>query len=149
MKKSAFLIAPLLLSICTLSFAASLQSLNKQQVTKLLQDKTMTTVPLVTLNKQLVSNTLSVYLDKQGKLNGQFANKPDNDPQTDQGKWTVKSNGVLCATWDHWNQSNPICVFVYKTSNSVIFINQQSNKFESMALEDNIKDGNQINGTTA
>jgi len=144
MKKSILLLIAALLSFSTLSFGASLQSLSKQQVLNTLQDKTMTTIHLITMNKQLVDNALTIYFDKQGQVSGQLVNKPDNNPQTDQGTWLVKSNGTLCVTWQSWNQNKPICVYVYKLNNSIAFINLDTNNFESLVLNDEIKTGNQL-----
>ncbi len=144
MKKLALLSVVILFFVSPLGFAASMHSLNKEQVTNALQDKTMTTIPLLTLNGKLVNNTISMYFSKDSKLTGQFANKPDNDPQSDQGTWTIKPNGVLCTTWQHLNKQKPICVFVYKLQNGLVFVNIETNKFESMALDENIKDGNQV-----
>lgn len=143
MKKSVLLSALIILLVSSLGFAATLKSLTKEQVTNAFQDKTITTIPLLTLNDKLVNNTITVYFAKDGKINGQFATKPDNDPQTDQGTWMVKANGTLCAKWDHMNNQKPICVFVYKLNNSLVFANADTNKFESMVLNENIKDGNQ------
>lgn len=144
MKKSVLISALSLVFVSGVSFAASMHSLNKEQIMSALQDKTMTTIPLLTLNDQLVNNTITMYFAKDGALNGQFATKPDTDPQSDQGKWEVKADGALCTTWNQINNKKPICVYVYKTSNSLIFINTDTNKFESMALNDNIKTGNQM-----
>ena len=98
MNKLALLAGAALLTLSSLSFAASLQSLNKSQVTHEVQGKTITTIPLVTLNDQLITNTFTGFFDKNGELKGQLANKPDNGPQTDSGKWQVKADGTLCAT---------------------------------------------------
>lgn len=143
MKKLA-LWSVILLFSSTLGFAATLKSLNKEQVTSVFQDKTITTIPLLTLNDKLVNNTITIYLAKDGKMNGQFATKPENDPQSDQGTWLVKTNGALCATWQHMNNQKPICVAVYKLNNSLVLVNADTNKFESMVLNENIKDGNQM-----
>lgn len=145
MKKIVLLVTAALLSVCTLSFgASSLQPLDKSQATQTIQDKTITTIPMVTLNGQLINNTFTGYFDKTGTVKGQLANKPDNDPQTDQGTWMVKSDGTLCATWQHWDNSKPICVSIYKLNNGILFVNQQTKKFESYILQENIKSGNQI-----
>lgn len=143
MKKSLLLLAATL-SVSSLALAGSLQSLNKSQVTNEFQDKTITTISLVTINDKLEQNAFTGYFNKNGQLNGQFANKPENDPQNDQGKWTVKTDGTLCATWDHWNKGNPICVSVYKLKNGYLFVNQGNKKIETVILDENIKSGNQL-----
>ncbi len=142
MKKIAITTA-ILLASSSLSYAASLQSMDKTLITKALEDKTITTVPLVTLHNSLIANTVSVYFGKKGQLLGQFTNKPDNDPQNDQGTWQVKADGQVCVSWKVWTNNNPICVYAYKLANSLVFVNT-SNKFESMVLSDGIKSGNQV-----
>lgn len=144
MKKIAILSTGLLMIASSMVCATSMQSLNKTQVTKELQGKTITTIPLVTLNNEFMTNTFTGYFDTTGQIQGQFATKPDNDPQNDQGTWVVKSDGTLCATWQHWDKSKPICVTVYKLSNGLIFINQTNKKLETLILDENIKDGNHI-----
>lgn len=145
MKKSALLSALVLVSVSSLSFAGSLHSLGKAQVLDALQNTTITTISVITLNGKIVNNTFTGYLGKNGQMFGQLTNAPTNgDPQSDQGTWQVKPNGVTCVTWQHWNQGRPVCLYVYDAQNSLIFVNATTGKFESMVLNDNIKDGNQM-----
>ncbi|WP_133127929.1 hypothetical protein [Legionella nagasakiensis] len=144
MKKSIVLSAALLPLISYSSFAMSLQSLNKDQLIKTFQGNTVTTVPLTTLDDQLVSNAISVYLDKDGKSQGKYANPPkDEEPQTDQGTWTAKNDGTFCITWQHWNDGKQGCVFVYKLGNGYLIVNSENNNFESIVLKD-VQYGNQL-----
>ncbi|HEX4044072.1 MAG TPA: hypothetical protein VHZ76_00215, partial [Gammaproteobacteria bacterium] len=83
--------------------------------------------------------------DKNGKVIGQMTNKPADEPQKDTGNWTVKADGTVCATWDHWNSNKPICVALYKLTNGLLLVNEESKKFESLILKDDIKSGNQMN----
>lgn len=145
MKKIGLISAVILCAISTVSFGANLSALNKNQIMKDMEDKTMSTVPLVTLNNQLTSNTVTFYFGKEGKMMGQFATKPDNnDPQNDTGTWKVSSNGTLCVEWQHWNNASPICVNVYGLNNGYLFVNTKTHNFESMALKDSVKGGNQL-----
>lgn len=141
--KKFILVFALLTFGCSFSYAASMQSMNKNQVMKVLEDKTITTVPLVTLHDNLTPNTVTVYFGKKGELVGQFVNKPENDPQSDEGTWQVKADGKVCVSWKVWTKNNPVCVYTYKLANSLVFINT-ANKFESMVLSNNIQSGNQI-----
>lgn len=142
--KRFLLLSSVLFSLSSLCFGTSLLSLDQQQVTQIFEDKTMTTVPLVTLNHQLINNTLTVFFDRRGKLTGQFTNKPEHGPQSDAGTWLVKSSGVLCAIWEHWSDSKPICVYVYKLNNGFLFVNKDNDNFESLVLKENIKTGNKL-----
>lgn len=125
--------------------AASLQSMNKEEVVNLLKDKTMRTINLVTLNKKLINNTMTIYFDKSGHVTGQLINNVTNDdPQVDVGEWQVQDSGSICITWQKWNNHNPICMYPYELMNSILFINQVTNSFESMVLKTNIRMGNQL-----
>lgn len=142
--KKLLLFTAVLLSVSSASFAATLNSMNKAEIMKTLSEKTLTTIPLVTINAKLVNNSFSGYLDKSGKVTGQMSNKPEgNDPQNDEGTWKVSDEGVLCVTWQHWNQAKPICTHVYNLKNSLVFMNLK-NTLETLALKNDIKSGNQL-----
>jgi hypothetical protein len=143
MKKLALLASATLL-VSTFSFAQTLHSLDKDQVTKALQGNTIKTIPLVTLNNKLIENSMTGYFDQDGKIHGQLSNKPAGEPQADEGNWQVQADGTLCATWQHWNNKQPICVTVYKLTNGLLLVNKESEKFESLILQDSIKSGKHI-----
>lgn len=126
-------------------FGATLESLDKQATTKLFENRTMTTISMVTLNGTLASNTLTAYLGKDGKIVGQLANKPKQGPQGDKGIWAVKDDGSLCVTWENWENKKETCMNVYKTTNLIAFVNTANGKFESGALINYFKDGDQMN----
>lgn len=145
MKKLILLFSALsLLTFSSLSSAASLPSQNKMEVTKQFQDKTISTIPLVTINDTLVNNTFTGYFAKDGTVKGQFATKPDNADISDTGKWKVNSDGSICVTWDHWYENKPICVMTYKVANGLILINQKTKNFETMILSAQSKQGDQL-----
>lgn len=122
---------------------AALHSLTKEQITDMISNHTLTTIPMTTLNGDVQNMTFSGYWSKDGKITGQFSAKPEHDPQKDEGKWMVKKDGSLCYTWTHWNNSKQVCVATYKTKNALIFVNA-AGKFESAVLLDDIKGGNQL-----
>jgi len=144
MRKLILVISTLLITLSSLAYGLSIQSLNKLQVINTLQNKTIVTIPLITLNNELINNTFTGYFDKNNQLQGRFSAKPDNDPQSDQGKWLVEADGTLCATWQHWHQGKPVCVTVYKLENGLLFVNKKSKKIETVVLDANIKSGNQL-----
>lgn len=141
--KKLTVVCGLIALCCSFSYAASMQSLNKNQVMKTLEDKTITTVPLVTLHGNLVTNTATVYFGKKGEVVGEFENKPENDPQSDQGTWQAKADGQICVTWKAWTKDKPTCVYTYKLANGLVFVNT-ANKFESMVLTNGIQSGNRV-----
>jgi hypothetical protein len=140
-----YLLSFSILSLFTsIAFATNLQSLDQSQVNKALKDKTITTVPLVTIDGDLVNNTFTGFFGKDGKLEGRMAAKPDNGPEKDTGTWKVDGKGVLCATWDHWNNKQSICVSIYKVGNGLLFVNDKTKKLETVVLDDKIQNGNSI-----
>ncbi len=146
MKASILTAAAVLLSISSISFAASIQSMNKEQITKTMAGKTITTIPLTTLNGQLMNNSFTGFFDKNGTVTGQFANKPENTVQNDQGTWKVKSNGTLCTMWHNWDGGKEVCMHVYKLNNGLVFVNE-GNRIETIILDTNIQTGNQMTST--
>lgn len=144
MKKLTILFAAVLFFVSTLCFADSLESLDKDQANNAIKGKTIKTISLITLNGKLVNNAFTGYFDETGKIKGKFTNKPENDPQTDQGFYLVKDDGTLCATWDHWNNNKPICVAIYDLKNGMLFVNKDNKKLETIVLAINVKQGNQL-----
>lgn len=144
MKKALVFSASLALLVSNLGFANTLHPLSKDQAMKAFEDKTITTVPMVTLHGKLLDNNpITVFFSKDKQMTGKYANKPENEPQDDKGSWNVKANGVLCVTWQHW-ETAPICVYAYKLADSIIFVNADTNKFESMVMDDHIQVGNKM-----
>lgn len=144
--KKLIISSAILLSFCSVSIANTIHSLDKDKVKSLLNDKTITTIGLTTLNGHTQDDVFTGYFGKDGKATGSFATAPSDQPQNDQGTWTVKNNGDLCMTWQHWDNAKEFCLAVYKTNNSIIFINKDG-KLESVVLTDNIKSGNQLNNS--
>src|SRR6185437_4515332 len=144
MKKWIILFS-LLMGLSSLSFGANMQSLDKEKVNKLFSDHTLTTISTVTLNGKMAKNTFTGFFGKDGKMIGQLASKPDTMPQGDKGVWKVKDNGQLCVTWEHWESAKEVCMDIYQTKNMLIFINAGTGKFESAALMEHFKEGDQMN----
>lgn len=141
MKKLLLSIA--LLSISSMTFAATLSPMNKAAATTELSDKTITTISAATLDGKVISDSFTGYFSKDGKTQGKFANKPADGPQTDQGSWKVNADGKVCVTWQHWNNAQEKCVNFYKLNNALLIVNMQ-NGFESLVLDSDMKTGNQM-----
>ncbi len=139
MKKLIFAFG--LLSLSAYSYAAALSPMNKSQTQNALSDKTITTISAVTLDGKIISDSFTGYFGKDGKVAGKLANKPEDGPQTDAGTWKVKPNGMVCVTWEKWNDAKEKCVSFYKLSNSILLVNNNKG-FESLILDDQIKTGN-------
>lgn len=143
--KKLLVATAVLASLSSVCFAANLTPLNKAQATKEISDKTITTIPAVTLDGKVIPNSFTGYFGKDGTTNGKLATPPNDGPQTDQGKWMVKANGAVCVTWDHWNNGKEKCVNFYKLSNALLIMNTDHG-FETLVLDDQIQSGNQVSG---
>lgn len=141
--KRLLILSVSLLSIASVGHAAGLSSMSSSEVKKAITDKTITTVDTATLDGQTINNSFTGYFSADGKVKGGFANKPDNEPQTDHGKWMVKSNGNFCFTWDHWDNNKERCVIFYKLKNAILVLGEEGKAFETLILDSNIKSGDQ------
>lgn len=146
MKKLPIAYAALMLSVSSISFANSISSMDKSDVKAALSDKTMTTISAASLNGKVIPNSFTGYFGKDGKMNGSFANKPEDAPQSDKGTWEVKGDGKVCVHWEQWFNGKEQCVYFYKLSNALLIINTDKG-FESLILNDDLKSGNQMTET--
>lgn len=143
MKKSLIAACAILVAVTSLSFGATLNSVNKDQVKQAFVDKTFTSVPVAHLDGQSIGNTFTGYLDAQGKTWGKFAHKPANAPQTDEGAYIIKDDGALCLTWQHWFKGKQFCVYTYNTNNAYIIVGD-NNSFHTVFMKSAIQQGNHI-----
>src|SRR5262245_16147777 len=142
MKKHIFKVASLLLlpSVC---FAGTITSMNQDEVTNILNEKTITTITAATLNGNIIADKFTGYFSKDGKMSSSFSPKTSNAPQTDTGTWRVSSDGMMCFKWQNWDSGKERCVSLYKLNNSILVTNSQ-NGFESLILNKDIVSGNRL-----
>jgi hypothetical protein len=142
--KKLLVVFAVLASVSSVSFAApNLVSMTKPQAMKELSDKTITTISAVTLDGKVISDSFTGYFSKDGKMSGKMATKPADGPQADQGTWMVKANGMVCITWEHWNNAKEKCVDFFKLNNALLITNADHG-FESLVLDSGIQSGNQM-----
>lgn len=126
------------------SHVATIRSMTKEQVLKIVQNQTLISIPWTTLGKEFFPDSLAIYYGYNNKAHAKLNNKPmTNDPQIDLGIWTVDEDGKLCITWNYWYQSLPSCTYLYDAKNSIIFLDAE-NTFVSLVPKTNIKSGNQL-----
>ena len=142
-KFKSIIILLALLAISPLSFAVSLQSMSKAQVQKAFANKTFTSIATDNLNGHTINNTFSMYLDNKGNIWGKMSQKPTNEPQTDHGVYSIKHNGTMNITWQHWDGKKQLCADYYDTQNAIIAISC-SGIFHTVFMKSNIKSGNQL-----
>lgn len=145
--KSLIILSSSLLLVPVSGFAGTLTTLNNGDVKSTFTDKTITTISAATLDGTLISDSFTGYFSKDGKMMGNFAKKPDGEPQNDTGTWHVNSD-KLCFKWDHWNGNKEKCVSVYKLKNAFLIINDQ-NGFESLIMDKDIVSGNRLSNAVS
>lgn len=141
MKKKLALFA-LFLATHSLSFGATLSSINQDQFKQTFVGKTFTSISTAQLNGKVINNSVTVYLDNDGKIQGKFTDKPANAPQTDQGVYSIKDDGLVCITWQHWFNGTE-CVYAYNTQNAYIMVDN-NNTFHIVIMKSAIESGNHL-----
>lgn len=141
--KNLTYLSSLMVLLPAMAIAGNISSMNQDETTKTFSDKTITTINAATLNREMINNKFTGFFSKDGKLVGKFANKPQNDPQQDEGTWSIKPNGSMCFKWNHWDSSQEKCISLYKLQNGILVVNEQ-NGFETFIQQKDIKSGNQV-----
>lgn len=141
--KKKLVLSLALLSLSSISLAATLTSMNSTQTKNAFSDKTITTVSKVTLNGNLIDNSFTGYFNKDGTMIGKFSNPVSDGPQSDKGTWKVQGNGQFCFTWQNWDNAKQRCVTFYKLDNALLVVGPK-NVFETLILNTNIQNGNQM-----
>lgn len=121
MKKQLTLFAALI-ATSSLSFGATLNAINQDQFKQAFVGKTFTSISTAQSNGKEIDNSVTVYMDNQGTIQGKFTNKPVNAPQTDEGVYKIKDDGMVCITWQHWFNGKEECVYAYDTQNAYIMV---------------------------
>lgn len=144
MKKSTGLIFLTLMAISTASFADhELESMSQAEVQKAFVNHSGTSIPTVRLNSQAITNTFKFYMDSQGQIFGKFLNKPQGQPQADQGTYTISSDGQVHISWQHWDGAKPICFYFYDTTNDYLAVGCD-NSFHTAFVKASMQAGNQL-----
>lgn len=143
MKKLISLIFTLLLVINSLSFGATLTSLNKDEFVKAFVNKTSISIATDNLNGRTIENTFSMFLDEQGNIIGKMSYKPVNEPQIDKGIYSVDKDGTAYITWQHWDGAKKLCFHAFNTENTYISVGCD-NIFHTAFMKDSIKSGKHL-----
>lgn len=133
----------LLITANSLCLAATLHPINKAQFEKYFINRTFQSIPTDNLNGRTINNTFSMYLDNQGNIYGKMAQQPENEPQTDQGTYTITSDGTFYITWQHWDNAKKLCGHVFNTKNAYISVDCD-NVFHTAFMKDASQPGNHL-----
>ncbi len=117
--------------------------MNKKQVEEAFINKTSLSIATDNLNGQTIDNTFSMFLDNQGNIFGKMSKKPENEPQYDQGIYTIGNDGSLTITWHHWDGAKKLCAQFFNTQNAYIALDCD-NIFHTVFMKDSIQSGNQL-----
>jgi len=102
---------------CSIGYAATLPSLNKSEFVKAFVNKTSSSIATDNLNGQTIDNTFSMFLDDHGNIIGKMSHKPENEPQTDKGKYVIQKDGTAYITWQNWDGAKKLCFHAFDTQN--------------------------------
>ncbi|HVV67740.1 MAG TPA: hypothetical protein VHE99_01700 [Gammaproteobacteria bacterium] len=123
--------------------AVTLSPINKSEFEKSIINKTLTSIPTDNLNGRTINNTFSFYLDNQGHAWGKMSVKPKDEPQTDQGTYSVDKDGTFHLTWQHWDYAKTLCGHLFETQNAYISVDCD-NVFHTVFMKENILSGNHL-----
>jgi hypothetical protein len=144
MKKSQIIIAFItFIATSSLSFGATLNSMNKTQMEQAFINKTITSIATGNLKGLAVDNSNSVFFDDHGNILGKWTNKPADEPQRDKGVYSIKNDGTLYIIWQHWDGAKQICFHIFNTKNAYISVNC-ANVFDTAFIKKAIKSGNHL-----
>lgn len=142
MKKQLAIFAALI-TTSSLSLGATLNSINQDQFKQAFIEKTFTAISTSQLNGKEINNGITVYIADKGKIKGKFTDKPTNGPQTDQGVYSIKDDGMVCITWQHWFNGKEECVYAYNTQNAYIMVDN-NNIFHFSIMKFAIQSGDNL-----
>ena len=138
--------AALLSFILNLScHADTLFSLTKSELEQVVVNNTLKSVAIDNLNGQTINNTFSMYMDDQGKIYGKMSLKPIDQPQYDQGTYSISDDGTFYITWQHWDEQQTLCGHLFTTANAYISVDCDD-IFHTVFMTDDIQPGNHIQG---
>jgi hypothetical protein len=141
MKRLSYLVALMFLNSSVL--ATTLQSMTKEEIQNSLINKTLISIPTDNLNGKTINNTFTMYMDGQGNIYGQMSLKPNNEPQTDQGIYTLENDGTISIQWHHWDNKEKLYAQIFETQNAYLAIGSD-HVFHTAYLKESILPGNKI-----
>lgn len=111
-----------LMMISFVSFSATLSSMTQAQVEHAIVNKTLISIPTDNLNGRTIDNTFSMFMGGHGVMLGSMSLKPANEPQTDQGSYTIQKDGTVYFIWQHWDGAKKLCAHFYNTQNAYLAV---------------------------
>jgi hypothetical protein len=131
------------LTLSTFSFGTTLSPINKSQFQAAIINKTLISIATDNLNGKTINNTFSMFLDDQGHIWGKMSLKPKDEPQTDQGTYSVEEDGTFHLRWQHWDYAKTLCGHLFETKNAYISVDCD-NVFHTVFMKADIRPGNHL-----
>ena len=131
------------ITTCTSGFSSVLTSMNKAEVEQAWVNKTLISIATDNLNGRTIENTFSMFIDDHGNIFGKMSHKPENEPQTDRGVFSIQDDGTWYITWNHWDGAKKLCGHSFNTKNAYISIGCD-NVFHTAFMKDSIQSGNHL-----
>ena len=143
MKKIISITLAMLYFISSAGYSLTLTSLNKDEFKKAFVNKTSVSIATDNLNGRTINNIFSMFLDYRGKIIGKMSVKPANEPQMDEGTYSIDDDGTAYITWKHWDGSKKLCFHSFKTENAYINVDCD-NIFHTVFMKEAIRAGNRL-----
>lgn len=124
--------------------ATTLQSMTKEEVKQAFINKTLVSIPIDNLNGKTINNIFTMYMDDKGNIYGEMSLKPDNEPKTDKGVYTLEKDGTVTITWEHWDRKEKLYAQFFETNNAYLAIGRDK-VFHTAYMKESILAGNKIN----
>lgn len=121
----------------------TLQSMTKEQIKQTIINKTLVSIPTDNLNGKTINNTFSMYMDDNGHIYGSMSLKPDKEPQTDKGVYTLEDDGTVTIIWDHWDKKEKLFAQLFETKNAYLAVGLD-HVFHTAYLKESILLGNKL-----
>jgi hypothetical protein len=136
MKKSLIISLAVLLPY-SLGFGATLNSIDKDQVKQVLVNKTFSSGGSARLPGQTIGVIFTGSMDDHGVIRAKFSQPTSQGPQSDRGIYSIKDDGQLCITWQHWRGGKEFCNYVYDAANAYMLVDLD-NQFHIVFLKTDI-----------
>ncbi len=136
MKRSLIVLLVALLPY-SLGFGATLNSIDKDHVKQAFVNKTFSSAGTARFPGQAIGVVFTGSMDDHGNIRAKFSQLTSLVPQNDQGIYTIKDDGRLCITWQHWHGAKEFCNDIYDTANAYILVDLD-NQFHIVFLKTDI-----------
>lgn len=138
-----FLFYFMIVTLPSYTMAATLHSMTKEQVQKTFINKTLVSISTDNLNGKTINNTFIMYMDDKGKIYGEMSHKPKDEPQSDNGVYTLENDGTISITWNHWDKHEKLYAQFYEMKNAYLAVSSDG-VFHTVFMKEAILPGKHL-----